>query len=113
MSCMDSKQDVSSPPHKRCCAPTAQHQDIQVSRPTLLRSAEDPTLRIICLSGGPFLMRADSEEAFRQDGEGPIREITFGLFWIDRSTATNGLFSRFVEETDYTTDAERFGSSFV
>jgi formylglycine-generating enzyme len=110
---MGSKQDISAPPSKGCCAPAAQHQDSQVPRPTLLRSTEDPTQRMIRLSGGSFLMGTDYEEAFPQDGEGPVREVTLAPFWIDRCTVTNELFSRFVEETGYATDAERFGWSFV
>ena len=58
-------------------------------------------------------MGTDNEEAFPQDGEGPVREVTLARFWIDQCTVTNELFSRFVEETGYTTDAEKFGWSFV
>ncbi len=113
MSCMGSKQDVTPPPHTSCCAPAAQHEDCQVPRPTLLHSTVDPTQRMIRLPGGSFLMGTDYEGAFPQDGEGPVREVTLASFWIDRYTVTNELFSRFVEETGYTTDAERFGWSFV
>src|SRR6185437_9724926 len=113
MSCMDSKQDTSPAPHESCCAPAAQHEACQVPRATLLRSTEDPTQRMIRLSGGSFLMGTDNEEAFPQDGEGPVREVTLARFWIDQCTVTNELFSRFVEETGYTTDAEKFGWSFV
>lgn len=113
MSCMGSKQDVSPPPRKTCCAPAAEHQECQTPPPTLLHSAEDPTERMIHIPGGSFLMGTDYEGAFSQDGEGPVREVTLAPFWIDRYTVTNKLFSSFVTETGYTTDAERFGWSFV
>jgi formylglycine-generating enzyme required for sulfatase activity len=65
------------------------------------------------LSGGTFLMGTDSDEGFPSDGEGPVREVEVSPFAIDRHTVTNGQFSRFVEETGYVTEAERFGWSFV
>lgn len=58
-------------------------------------------------------MGTDYEEAFPDDGEGPVREVTLASFWIDKYPVTNELFSRFVTETGYVTDAERFGWSFV
>ena len=69
---------------------------------TRLRSAEDPTQRMMRLPGGSFLMGTDYEGAFPEDGEGPVREVTLAPFWIDRYTVTNELFSRFVAETGRT-----------
>ena len=58
-------------------------------------------------------MGTDYEDAFVQDGEGPVREITLDPFRIDRYPVTNELFARFVDATGYVTEAERFGWSFV
>ena len=58
-------------------------------------------------------MGTDYAEAFPDDGEGPIRSITLDPFKIDRFPVTNALFARFVDETGYVTEAERFGWSFV
>jgi formylglycine-generating enzyme required for sulfatase activity len=58
-------------------------------------------------------MGTDYVEAFQDDGEGPVRMITLSPFQIDRCPVTNELFSQFVAETRYTTEAERFGWSFV
>jgi len=58
-------------------------------------------------------MGTDYAEAFAADGEGPVREVTVEPFWIDRFPVTNELFDQFVSETQYTTEAERFGWSFV
>jgi formylglycine-generating enzyme required for sulfatase activity len=68
---------------------------------------------MVRLPGGSFLMGTDYEGAFSDDGEGPVREVTLKSFWIDRVPVTNELFSRFVQETNYRTEAERFGWSFV
>lgn len=58
-------------------------------------------------------MGTDYAEAFADDGEGPIREVTLSPFRIERFPVTNELFSSFISETGYSTDAEQFGWSFV
>lgn len=58
-------------------------------------------------------MGTDYAEAFPGDGEGPVRRIQLSPFWIDRTSVTNALFDEFTTETDYRTEAERFGWSFV
>jgi formylglycine-generating enzyme required for sulfatase activity len=68
---------------------------------------------MISLPGGRFLMGTDYSEAFPVDGEGPVREVTLSPFWMDRYPVTNELFSEFIAETQYVTEAEIFGWSFV
>ncbi len=65
------------------------------------------------LPGGEFLMGTDSADGFPQDGEGPVRTVCLHPFSIDIYPVTNDLFGQFVSATGYTTDAERFGWSFV
>ena len=69
--------------------------------------------RMRALPGGEFLMGTDSAEGFPQDGEGPVRSVSLDPFSIDVYPVTNDLFGRFVAATGYTTEAERFGWSFV
>jgi formylglycine-generating enzyme required for sulfatase activity len=68
---------------------------------------------MVRLNGGTFLMGTDSDIGFPEDGEGPAREITLDPFYIDKYAVTNAEFLQFVRETDYTTDAELYGWSFV
>lgn len=68
---------------------------------------------MISLPGGAFLMGTDYAGGFREDGEGPVRMVTLSPFEIDRYPVTNQEFAAFVEATDYRTEAERFGWSFV
>lgn len=68
---------------------------------------------MIGLPGGTFLMGTRDEEGFPEDGEGPLREISLDAFHIDALTVTNEQFDVFVRDTQYETDAERYGWSFV
>jgi formylglycine-generating enzyme required for sulfatase activity len=47
------------------------------------------------------------------DGEGPVRSVHVDAFSIDATTVTVDLFAAFVAATDYVSDAERYGWSFV
>ena len=104
---------------KPCCAPSGgarQSMPATAERHSSKGDAterEDATERMVRLPGGPFLMGTDYKGAFPDDGEGPVREVTLDPFWIDRVPVTNALFGRFVQETNYRTEAERFGWSFV
>lgn len=68
---------------------------------------------VVVLEGGAFLMGTDYERGFPEDGEGPVRKVRLSPFLVDRCAVTNAEFARFVSETGYATDAERFGWSFV
>ena len=65
------------------------------------------------LDGGAFLMGTDTNEGFPADGEGPVRNIVLDAFYIDRFPVTNEAFDEFVRTTNYQSEAERFGWSFV
>lgn len=58
-------------------------------------------------------MGTDAEEGFPQDGEGPARTVRVDAFTMDAAPVTNQTFKRFVDDTGYVTDAERYGWSFV
>jgi formylglycine-generating enzyme required for sulfatase activity len=76
-------------------------------------AGDDRTAGMVRLDGGTFTMGTDSDVGFAADGEGPAREVTLDPFFIDRHAVTTAEFVAFVRETGYTTDAERFGWSFV
>ena len=57
---------------------------------------------------GKFLMGSNDQELIESDGEGFIREVEVDNFFIDKTSVTNLEFSKFVTETNYITDAERF-----
>ncbi len=104
-----------TPTPKSCCTPSAGDREplqplIDLSPPS---EAADSTDGMVRLDGGSFLMGSEAREAWAQDGEGPVRSVSVSPFWIDVYSVTNRQFSEFVESTDYRTEAERFGWSFV
>jgi sulfatase modifying factor 1 len=68
---------------------------------------------MIALPGGEFLMGTDYAESFAADGERPVRRVRLKPFQIDRYPVTNQDFAAFVKDTDYKTEAEVYGWSFV
>lgn len=58
-------------------------------------------------------MGADDVEGVPGDGEGPVRRVHVGAFWVDVHAVSNARFAEFVDDTGYLTDAERLGWSYV
>ncbi len=58
-------------------------------------------------------MGTNYENGFAGDGEGPPREIYIDPFYIDATAVTNVEFAEFVKQTQYRTEAEEYGWSFV
>jgi len=68
---------------------------------------------MVKLPGGTFLMGADNDRMFPEDGEGPVREVALRPFYIDATSVTGAQFAAFVDATGYQTESEKFGWSFV
>ena len=107
-----------------CCGP--ERDDPRPARETGERSAtpaprrtdpagpdDERTRTMTRLDGDTFTMGTDSDVGFPEDGEGPAREVTVDSVYVDRFAVTNAQFLEFVRETGHTTDAERYGWSFV
>ena len=62
--------------------------------------------------GGSFMM-GSNDTRFLDDGEGPVRQVAVSEFTIACFAVSNLQFGDFVRATGYTTDAERYGWSFV
>ncbi|MFC7132754.1 MULTISPECIES: formylglycine-generating enzyme family protein [Salinibaculum] len=65
--------------------------------------SEPPADGMVWIPGGTFTM--GSEEFYPE--EAPTREVSVDGFWMDETPVTNADFAEFVDETDYTTFAER------
>ncbi len=95
-----------------CCAPGRAPSADATQAPA--SAAGDPVDHDwVEIAGGPFVMGTDASYRYPGDGEGPAREVNVGAFRIARHSVTNDRFAEFVGATGYTTDAERFGWSFV
>ena len=81
--------------------------------PAIFSIAGGPPRGMVKIPSGPFRMGCDRGEGRTGDGEGPVREVTVDEFWIQETAVTNRDFSDFVAATDYVTDAERYGWSYV
>ena len=99
---------------KKCCSPNDPHKSsshikkINFSNNEKIKHGE-----MILIDQEKFLMGTNYEKAFSEDGEGPLREITLSKFYIDQYPVTNLDFEKFCTSTGYTTEAEKFGWSFV
>ena len=99
---------------KSCCTPTCTRADgTAVSYPAFARVTSGDVSDMVFQMGGTFLMGADDEVGFPDDGEGPVREVTVDPFYIGKYSVTNRDFDTFVRRTKYRTEAEEFGWSFV
>lgn len=65
------------------------------------------------IAGGEYKIGTNRPDGFLQDCEGPQILVQVTDFWIDETTVTNEEFAKFVTETGYVTDSERFGWSSV
>lgn len=62
-----------------------------------------PAKDMVWIPGGTFTMGSNDH----YPEEAPTHQVTVDGFWIDQFAVTNVQFSRFVEETNYVTSAER------
>ncbi|WP_259956273.1 formylglycine-generating enzyme family protein [Sulfitobacter mediterraneus] len=62
--------------------------------------------------GGPTIIGTSAPQIL-DDGEGPVRTVQVTPFRIGAIAVTNAEFARFIKETGFVTEAERFGWSFV
>ncbi|XP_078270569.1 formylglycine-generating enzyme [Rhinoraja longicauda] len=70
------------------------------------------TNQMVLIPGGVFTM-GTNDPAIPQDGEGPARKAHIKQFYMDMYEVSNAEFERFIKATDYITEAETFGDSFV
>ncbi|MEM6430366.1 MAG: formylglycine-generating enzyme family protein, partial [Deinococcota bacterium] len=108
---------------KSCCQPARvgsepkphHAEDVTSARnATSTQQAQEVTFtpELVHISGGDFLM-GSTDPSFPDDHEGPVRQVEVDSFWISPFSVTNADFQQFITATDYVTEAERFGWSYV
>jgi len=88
------------------------HSGVKLAR-AISHASGAATEGMVLIPGGQFRMGTDHPDAWPEDGEGPVRSVTVPSFYMDEAAVTNAQFERFVAETGYITDAEKFGWSYV
>ncbi|MDA9934781.1 formylglycine-generating enzyme family protein [Rubripirellula sp.] len=99
---------------RTCCTPQAR-RDFPNDGPSLLISqvAQTDFGSMIPLNGGQFLMGSDADASWAADGESPVRRVELAPFHIATRAVTVAEFREFIEATNFETEAERFGWSYV
>ena len=93
--------------------PTPTHTPTQTPTPLLevgstLISPKD-NMEMVYVPAGEFEMGSEDGNSDEQ----PIHTVYLDAYWIDKYEVSNKMFTMFVEETGYQTDAEKYGSSWV
>jgi sulfatase modifying factor 1 len=103
-----------------CCAPSSPREAAVSSASGAVDpiaaggpATADTTRASVSLAGGSFLMGTGYELGFPADGEGPVRAVSLSPFAIDTFPVTNACFAAFIDATNYRSEAEIFGWSFV
>lgn len=68
---------------------------------------------MVKIPSGHYQVGNDHNNGYPSDFEGPSINVDLESFFIDRTVVTNAQFARFVDETQYITEAEKLGTSFV
>lgn len=80
---------------------------------TFKRLVRESRENMSLIPGGPRSPIGTDQPIFAEDRESPVREINVDPFYLDQYEVSNGDFAKFVEASEYRTDAEVFGDSFV
>jgi len=115
MACESANQNRMDDAHeslKGCCSPARNGDGLAAISLRLNVGGSSYPLPSVIIPGGKALV-GTSLPLIQDDGEGPLRGKTVKPFRITTTTVTNEAFARFVSETGYVTEAERFGWSFV
>lgn len=92
-----------------CCTPARAGTK---SEPAVISGNGSYPGDLVAIPGGKALIGTNAP-LIKVDGEGPQRTIRMKPFSIAKTAVTNAEFQAFVEATDYRTEAEAYGWSFV
>lgn len=97
---------------KSCCSPTREGEAPAPPEAPRAQSGADHLDESVLIPGGTAYLGTD-HPILAIDGETPFRKTKLKPFRIGRGSVTNSQFTRFVEETGFVTEAERWGWSYV
>ena len=85
--------------------------DEKHSCPEIVSKKEDFS-DMVLIKSGKYIIGTD-DPVFVADGESPARAVQLEDYYIDIYEVSNEKFASFARATNYVTEAEKFGSSFV
>lgn len=77
----------------------------ELSSKSEIKSPQNADSSMVWIPGGKFTMGTDDKDAYEH--ERPAHRVKVDGFWMDKTEVTNAQFEKFVDETGYTTVAER------
>lgn len=95
-----------------CCPPSEGDDSARAGIPDGINARRKVDGDAVRIPGGAGLV-GTAREVIPDDGEQPLRETRLDPFLIGMDAVTNSQFLAFVDATGYSTEAERFGWSFV
>ena len=90
-------------------APAATAQPVSQAQSNSEQTSGADGMLLVYIPGGNFVMGSTSADSSAFTDEMPQHTVQLSSFWIDQTEVTNGMFTRFVSETGYVTDAESYG----
>jgi len=96
---------------KPCCVPKSNDNSTS-PHPISISTRCSTPFDISDIPGGIALV-GTNRPLIALDEESPIRELVIEPFSMMRTTVTNAMFAKFVNDTAYKTEAERIGWSYV
>ncbi|MEM7472597.1 MAG: formylglycine-generating enzyme family protein [Pseudomonadota bacterium] len=98
---------------KGCCTPSRGTRSPHSAAPIPPEPAGVDVLAKSCAIPGGTALKGTAHPCIPIDGEGPLRKGRVKPFRMGTTCVTNQEFADFVEATQFQTDAERYGWSFV
>lgn len=97
--------------NKPCCNPQSNSPSVNTSQ-VEITTRTDRKFELCEIPGGMATVGTD-QPLISIDEEGPARTIEIQPFKMMATTVTNEMFEKFIADTGFVTEAERFGWSFV
>ncbi len=102
---------MTNTPNPNCCAPSRSANSL--AAPIISQRRGSPLSNGAVEIPGGRSLQGTNTPVIPLDGEDPLRPTRIKPFLMSPTAVTNADFAAFIDETEYTTEAERFGWSFV
>lgn len=105
---VDSNPNENIKSEQSCSGPSSSLVDLMHDDENNSDSNED----MVLIPSGTYYIGTD-KPVFVEDSEAPERPVKMDEFYLDKFEVSNAKFKKFIDATNYVTEAEKFGDSFV